>query len=114
MQKCPTDIGVTLTAPHEQQGRCRIDHDADRRHYHHRQPHHRGRLTKPVDCLPENGPTRRQEQHGIGEGGVDRCPPQAEGKSPRGWPPGQHACPPGQQQANHIAGIVAGIGNQRE
>lgn len=46
--------------------------------------------------------------------GVDRGPPQTPGVAGRWGEPGEPTGPPGEQQAHHVAGIVPGIGQQRE
>ena len=64
--------------------------------------------------LPENRPARREQEHGVAQRCVDRRAAEAPGIAACGRPPREPTRTPRQQQADHVAGIVACIGHERE
>ena len=113
VEEGPADVGIVVTAEEEQGGE-RVYHLADRGHRDHRRAGDRLGRPEAVRCLPDDAATGHEEQHSVGEGRVDGGATQAPGVPPRRRPPGEPVRSPGEEQTDHVAGIVAGVGKQRQ
>ena len=113
VEEGPADVGIVVTAEEEQGGE-RVDHHADRGHRDHRWAGDRLGGPEAVRRLPDDAAAGHEEQHGVGEGRVDGGPTQAPGVPPRRRPPGEPVRSPGEEQTDHVAGIVARVGKQRQ
>ena len=81
---------------------------------HHRDARHRLGMHEAVHRLPGDGGDRHQKDQPVGEGGHDRGRAHAIGEARARPPVGHREGAPGQHQAQHVAEIVAGVGQQRE
>ena len=69
---------------------------------------------QPADRGPRQRAHRHQQQQGVGEGGEDRGAFPAPGVSLVGLQPPGESTGPGEDEAEHVAEVVAGIGQQRQ
>ena len=71
---------------------------------------HRLRIVEALHGFPDDGADGDQQEGGVGQGGEDRAAAQAVGMALGRLPLGQARRDPGQDQAQHVAEIVAGVG----
>ena len=106
-------VHVALLPAAEQQGRHAIDQNADAGQYHHPAAIHRLGMAQVVNGFPQNKAQRGVEQGRVQQRRLNGSAPVAKGVAPRGRAARQPGRAPGQGQAQHVAQVVAGIGEQR-
>ena len=72
----------------------------------------RARLGEATHRLPGDPARHHQQDNRIGERGEDRAAAQAIGAPARGQALDQYGRAPGQHQSEHVAEVVAGVGEQ--
>jgi hypothetical protein len=101
-----------LAAAHEHQGRGGVDHHAQAGDDHHRTGSGRFRRREAADGLPGDGADRDQQQDRVGQRGQDGALAQAVGAARARRALGQDDRAPGQDQAQDVRQVVAGVGQQ--
>ena len=114
MQIRASNIQVAFAARHKKQRRGRIDHHPKPGHHDNRPAAHRSWGGQPPERFPGNPAQDQQQQDSAEERGQNGRPPEPIAAPGGGFAGGQDARPPGQQQAQHIAQVVSGVGHQRQ
>ena len=73
----------------------------------------RRRRAEPLDRLPDDAADREHDEAAVAERGEDRGAPEAVGASRRARAPRQHHRAPRHAEAEHVAEVVRGVGEQR-
>ena len=114
VQEGAAHVQVAVPPAHEQQRRAAVHQDAGCRNPHHRRRADRRGAGEAPQRLHRDGAAAQQQDDGVGQRRQDAAAAPAVG-APRGrGAPGQRGGAPGDQQAQHVAQVVHGIGQQRD
>ena len=111
-RKAPRMLRSVSRAAHEQQRGGGVDDDADAGHHHDGDALDGLRRLQAVHGLPGQRAHRHQQQQRVDEGRQDAGALPAVGVARVGPQSAGQRAAPGQHQADHVAEVVAGVGQQ--
>ena len=114
MQESAAQIDVVLLARSEQPGGDAVDDDADRGDDHDDFAGDRGGIGEAQDRLPGDRSDRQQEKDGVEQRREDRRAAQSVGEAGGGRAPDEPAGEPRGRESEHVAEIMARVGEQRD
>ena len=98
----------------EQPGGDAVDRDADRGDDHDGSSRDGGGVGEAKDRLPRDRPDGQEQEDRVEQGGEDRRAAQAVSEAGGRRAPDEDAREPGRREAEHVAEIVPGVGEQRD
>ena len=108
------DVEIVRAAAHEAERGAEVDDDTDGRHDRHDAARDRRGMAESVHRLDDDRADGDEQDARVGDRREDGEAAHAVGAARRRAAPREHGAGPGEDEREHVAEVVAGVGDQRE